>query len=774
MGYWLAKPADQFRRGWIKRFDPRFWTVNFPRPMMASVVTTASDALRFDAVFYRADDLAGLIWEAEDTHDHPLLAYETARDFRGCVLRFRWLSGGMMPLDAINGPTLTIEGRDAEGVARSWYVRLWNYADGSPTDAAVTLDFSDLDGGFLLPGEADPVYAGDVDRLFISMVPPDYGPAPLPLAAPAEAWVELSEIQCEGQRSVLAIGETMVPEHGLRIANGYDDSYNVTPARVLRNCLQLGYRKLINHYVGMSHYFRLGWNAGEGRFIAETAADPLNTPCRKWHLDFATRAKALDFNLIWSLSYELFDAHAPEAWKQRAYDGNPALTGWSPPSTLLSPANNTAMAYLQDIGRAFIGLSASAGLEPLFQVGEPWWWVSAEGRPHLYDDAARVAFGGAPPEITTVRSALTTAQTALLDQAGVLLGASTLALRDAVRMEAPAAKVMLLFYAPQVLDAEAPELVRANMPEAWADPAFDVLQLEDYDFVIAENRGSSSRAFGEVVERLGYPPDRQHYFSGFVLNGEDRRLWRAIDAAAEAGAARGAAECFVWAYPQIVRDGFIHFDETEADVQSFHDVSFPLALGLDASVGPEFSTAIIVTASGREQRNSAWADARLTYDAGLGLRSEDDLKTLISFFRARRGPAAGFRLRDPLDDTSAADGGDPGPDDQLLGMGDGVTTRFALTKHYGLDDDPQTRRITRPLTGSVRVSVDGAEQLTGWVLEPGGWINFAAPPPDGNAVSAGYRFDVPVRFAEDRLQLSLAAFRAGEMPNIALVEIKED
>src|SRR3546814_18645261 len=94
MGYWLAKTEHQMKRGWIKRFDPRFWAVNFPRPMMASVVTTASDALRFDAVFYRADDLAGLIWEAEDRHDHPLLAYETSRDFRGCVLSFRWQSAG--------------------------------------------------------------------------------------------------------------------------------------------------------------------------------------------------------------------------------------------------------------------------------------------------------------------------------------------------------------------------------------------------------------------------------------------------------------------------------------------------------------------------------------------------------------------------------------------------------------------------------------------------------------------------------------------------------
>src|SRR3546814_6254589 len=130
-------------------------------------------------------------------------------------------------------------------------------------------------------------------------------------------------------------------------------------------------------------------------------------------------------------------------------DGSPALTGWSPPSTLLSPANDDAMEYLRDVGRAFIGFSASAGLEPLFQIGEPWWWVPADGRPHIYDDAARAALGGSPPEIPTVRASLSSGQQALLDQAGVLLRASTLAVREWVKAEAPAAKVMLLFYAPQ-------------------------------------------------------------------------------------------------------------------------------------------------------------------------------------------------------------------------------------------------------------------------------------------------------------------------------------
>jgi hypothetical protein len=141
----------------ITRFDPTFWTINFPRPMMAAVTTTAPDALRVDCAFYRRDDLAGLIWEAEDRHDHPLLAYDTERDFRACRLSFRWRSGGVRPLDATHGPVLTIEGRDAAGVARAWYVRLWNYAVGTPEDAVVAIDFADLIGGFDLPTDADPV-----------------------------------------------------------------------------------------------------------------------------------------------------------------------------------------------------------------------------------------------------------------------------------------------------------------------------------------------------------------------------------------------------------------------------------------------------------------------------------------------------------------------------------------------------------------------------------------------------------------------------------------
>lgn len=774
MGHWLASPEDTLRFDWLKRFDPRFWTVNFPRPMMAAVTTTAPDALRVDLAFLKANDLAGLIWESEDRWDHPLLRYATRRDYRGLTLAFHWRSSGVMPLHAVNGPVLTIEGRDAGGQPRAWYVRLWNYASGSPEDAEIALDFDALDGGFLLPGEADPVWAGDVDRLFVSLVPPGFSGADAPLPSEAAGWVELSALRCDGPGSTIPIGDVFVPPHGLRIASGYDDSYNQTPARLLRGMAQMGYSGLINHYVGMSHYPALAWDGA--RFVADPAR-PLCAPAAAWHADFAARAAGEGFGLILSLSFELLDQNCPEGWKQRDASGNPALTGWSPPSTLLSPANTAAMAYLGDVAAAFVGIAAAAGQAPRFQLGEPWWWVGPDNAPCFYDAATTAAFaaetGSAPPLIADVRGAVGPAERSFLDWLGAKLGAATLALRDRARAAAAGCEALILVYTPQVSRADAPDLLRANLPAAWASPAWDVLQLEDYDFVIAGDFAGQART-AQVGAELGYPPDQQHYFAGFVLDAAQQSLWTAIAAAADAAAARGVAERFVWAWPQVARDGFVAFDIAgDEDVPAFHDVLFPLELGFGAAGGPEFATQVTVTASGFEQRNAAWADARLHYDAGLGVRSEADLAALIAFFRARRGQAHAFRFRDPLDHSSRSDGAAETAFDQPIGTGDGMATRFALTKHYGEPGEAQQRRITRPVAGTVRVAVAGVEQGSGWNLAPGGWIDFDAAPAAGAAVTAGFRFDVPVRFAEDRIEVSLAGYRSGDLPSVPLVEVRE-
>ncbi len=769
MSFWLARKRSGQQSDHIQRFDPRFWTVIFPRPMMASVVTTAADALRVECSFHHEGELAGLIWESEDTLDHPLLAYETRSDYAHCVLRFRWRSGGVLALDVPHGPTLTIEGRDAEGRKRAWYVRLWNYASGSPTDAQIELRFSELESGFSLPGEA--IHPHDIERMFISLAPQGYvegSEAVLP--ARVDGWAEMSAIRCEGARAMLAIGDVLIPAHGEQIATAYDDSFNQTPARLLRSAEGLGYRGRIVHYVGMSHYFRLE-PLGGGHYVS-LAGGVLNEPCAAWHRSFAEQAKIRDFEVIWSLSYELFDAHCWNDWKQRAHDGSPALTGWEPPSTLLSPAHDGAMSYLRQVANAFVAIAQAAGLPVLFQIGEPWWWVQPDnGAPCLYDNATRAALGGSPAIIADMRSPIDEAQRNVLDAAGALLAQSTAALAQSVRDAAGgAAEILLLAFTPTVLNPRMPELYRANLPMGWAWPAFDRLQLEDYDWLTEGADAERRRGIAFVTQRLGYPVARQDYMAGFVLLAEDAETyWPRIDAALDEARERGVTQRFVWAMPQISRDGYTRLPPPGEDTMiPFDDVAYPLTLGRDAAASPEFSTSVAVTASGHEYRNALWSDARMRYDVGPGIRSEAELGTLIAFFRARYGPARGFRLRDPFDFSSAAMTGTPSASDQRIGTGDGMASRFRLVKNYG----EQQRRITRPQPGSIRIAV-GAVETAAWRYEAGGWIVFDSAPATGAPITAGYLFDVPVRFAEDRLDVSGVSFAAGEAPSVALIEIRE-
>lgn len=774
MPFWLAERRNGQYSDFIQRFDPRFWTVDFPRPMMASLVTTGADSLRVEAEFHHRGELAGLIWESEDRFDHPLLAYETKRDYSRTVLSFRWRSGGIIPLDQPNGPTLTIEGRDAAGDPRVWLVRLWNYATGTAEDAEIVLPFSSLAGGWDVAADPDPVHPAQIDRMFVSLAPPGYayGDETL-LPARVDGWCEMSGILCQGHHAMLEIGETIVPPHDVRMASAYDDSYNQSPARILRAVRQLGYRERIVHYLGMSHFMRL---VPGGSGLQVDMSGTICGPAASWHADFFARCAAQGCKPVASLSYELFAEYCPDAWQQRAHDGEAARTGWDPPSTLLSPANGEAMGWLRAAAANFVALMKVAGCEVLFQIGEPWWWTMGDGRICLYDDAAVMAFGGDPPAISDMRAELSPVQLDLLDEAGAVLAQSTAALSNAVREAASpgAATVHLLAFTPTILDPTMPGLVRANMPAGWARPAFDRLQLEDYDWLTDGAEALRRGGYEFVQQRLGYPVEEQDYFSGFVLSqGLAGAYWPAIDAGLEEAAARGISERFVWALPQVSRDGYTRLPAPqEDDMQAFDDVIYPLALGRDAAVSPEFSTSVSVTASGHERRSTLWSDARMRYDVGPGIRSEEELGTLIAFFRARRGAARGFRLADPYDFSSNGMTGTPTMLDQTIGTGDGLAATFRLVKNYGGIADPQIRPITRPRESTVRISINGVE-AEGWTLGQGGRIHLDHAPPEGAAVRAGFLFDVPVRFAEDRLDVNGANFAAGEAPSVPLIEIRE-
>lgn len=198
----------------------------------------------------------------------------------------------------------------------------------------------------------------------------------------------------------------------------------------------------------------------------------------------------------------------------------------------------------------------------------------------------------------------------------------------------------------------------------------------------------------------------------------------------------------------------------------FHEVSLPMALALAATGGPERRVETVTLSGGQEARNAAWAGSRRRWDMGSAAARVETLQALIAFFEARGGRLYGFRFRDMLDNRSGAPGAEISPMDQAIGVGDGAQTEFALVKQYG----GWARRIWKPVAGSVRVAVDGAETAFG-VDAATGLVTLAEAPAEGAQITAGFRFDCPVRFDADRLDVTLESFGAGRAIRVPLVEI---
>ena len=210
-------------------------------------------------------------------------------------------------------------------------------------------------------------------------------------------------------------------------------------------------------------------------------------------------------------------------------------------------------------------------------------------------------------------------------------------------------------------------------------------------------------------------------------------------------------------------------------MSGFNEVRFPTDVALGARGGPERRTDVVTLRSGAEQRNAIWADGRRKYQAGYGIKSFAQLEAVLDFFEAQRGRLYGFRWKDRFDYRSCPSPGIPSPFDVSLGVGDGHTKIFQLVKSYGAGlPTPYGRTIAKPVAGSVRLALGGTEIAgAAWTCDPTtGLVSFAAAPAAGAAVTAGFEFDVPVRFDTDYLEADLAWFEAGQIPNIPIVEIR--
>lgn len=206
---------------------------------------------------------------------------------------------------------------------------------------------------------------------------------------------------------------------------------------------------------------------------------------------------------------------------------------------------------------------------------------------------------------------------------------------------------------------------------------------------------------------------------------------------------------------------------------AFHEVRFPDNISRGARGGPERRTQIVELASGAEERNASWANSRRRYDVAYGIRRADDLAAVVAFFEARTGRLHGFRFKDWADFKSCLPSQTPGWTNQPIGTGNGAATLFQLTKRYTSGAQSWTRAITKPVAGTVTVALNGTPQVSGWSVSTAtGLITFTTAPALGVAITAGFEFDVPVRFDTDALDVTLDLERLGSITSIPLIELR--
>ncbi|MCF2903545.1 DUF2460 domain-containing protein [Octadecabacter sp. CECT 8868] len=208
---------------------------------------------------------------------------------------------------------------------------------------------------------------------------------------------------------------------------------------------------------------------------------------------------------------------------------------------------------------------------------------------------------------------------------------------------------------------------------------------------------------------------------------------------------------------------------------SFHEVRFPTDLSFGALGGPERRTEIVTLANGFEERNTPWAHSRRRFDAGMGLRSLDDIEVLVAFFEARQGQMYGFRWKDWSDYRSAKPSREITGGDQLIGLGDEVVSEFQIIKNYASGTANYARPITKLVVGTVQISVSGDPQTEGVDYSVDlntGIVTFDHPPDVQAEITAGYEFDVPARFDTDSIITSMATFQAGEVPDVPVIEVR--
>jgi len=194
---------------------------------------------------------------------------------------------------------------------------------------------------------------------------------------------------------------------------------------------------------------------------------------------------------------------------------------------------------------------------------------------------------------------------------------------------------------------------------------------------------------------------------------------------------------------------------------------------------PRFSTVIVQTSSGDESIEQKWQHPMYRFSLPDAVRDHATFEAVRDHWLVMRGPVHSWPFRDPLDFASRAL---PAPNqapvvtmlDQQIGVGDGATTRFRITKTYLRGSQSYTRNIHLPIVSSVLVSSNGVAVTSGFTVErEGGYVVFDVAPLAGRVIRCGYLFDVEVRFEDDEsFEGAVQSYAVSGFADISLFEVR--
>lgn len=587
------------------------WSVDHNFESSAAVTSKTLSDLTVTGTFRTQNDMVGLYWNSQDPIQHPFISYGVKSDYSDVILEFDYEMEGCM--DFSNGAVNIII---AANTGKTYYIPMNMFIENNH----LTLDFNNitlLPGSFFSDKSGQPVTVTQKTKLDVTdlkyvmlMILPDN----FVENNAQHTIIENSNFKCKIHNISVANGEICYEQfplksHHYRLCEGYDDICNLNPLRIAKEMRKLGYADWLDLYIGASYFYEKSGIAGdviEDMAFTHNRTEkmilnkdvPLNIAFKSWLDCYSREVKNNGVsNLIISVSME--NLQCPQSWRQMDSNGNFATTGWEPSTFICSPCNDEFVFYMRNVSEACLDIVAENGLQPILQMGETWWWWAESSlsnpSPCFYDNSTKARYlsehGSELPAYDNVWISEYDAD------AIYWLNQQLVSYSDALRGVVKGDKYddglyMALFFTPSVVDADRvpPMMKNANyIKDAYSPDKLDILQIEDYDWVIFEN--SHHNESYDIGRELGFNQTSLHYFGGFVQNpGDADKYWQLIKDSMDDAIKKNFAEVFVWAGSQVRRDNKIFgYDENELlNNLSSTELSSPAF----ASIGENFTIEI--------------------------------------------------------------------------------------------------------------------------------------------------------------------------------------